>query len=315
MILRMRNCVLIPYTGCSNILHACLEHLLERCQDDTTILLIYDSSTGVDNLPSHIADHPGVVRLRNTSGRGPAAARNLGIRWCREHDVALVILLDSDCVPKNDIVMEHITHHRNNPEAVCIGGAIEGVGRGIWAELDKVASWFTSLPKSPPRIVNGIYHIPTTNMSIDLMSLPISGDLFDGRLRTGEDVKFIKRLLNLEQRILYFPTPVVQHYDREAFRSFIYHQYCWGLHAYRVRYEGTDHVLFRFMFVCVFTPAIPLFAAAATVINLIPWIRTSPIKSLVYVVPLYILYLLKGLAVAHGTIDPSAATQEGNRPC
>jgi glycosyltransferase involved in cell wall biosynthesis len=314
MIHRMRNCVLIPYTRCSNVLQASLEHLLEDRQDDTTILLIDDSPTGADTFPSPIADHPGVVRLRNTSSRGPAAAKNLGIRWCREHDVALVILLDSDCVPKNDIVMEHVTHHRNNPDAVCIGGAIEGVGRGIWAELDKVASWFTSLPKSPPRIVNSIYHIPTTNMSIDLISLPIPGDLFDERLRTGEDVKFIKRLLKLAQRILYFPTPVVQHYDRETFCSFLHHQYCWGLHAYWVRYEGTDRVLFRFMLVCVFTPAIPLFAAAATVVNLIPWIRTSPIKSLVYVVPLYILYLLKGLAIAHGMIDPSAATSRSNGP-
>lgn len=315
MINRTRNCVLIPYTRWSGVLQASVEHLLALDRDDTTILLVDDSPAGADPLPVPVAGHPRVVRLRSTSNRSPAAARNLGIRWCRGQGITLVVLLDSDCVPQKDIVEEHLTHHRNHPDAVCIGGAIAGVGTGVWAKLDNAASWFTSLPESPPRIVSRIYHIPTTNMSLDLTALPVAGDLFDERLRTGEDVKFVRRLLTLRQRILYFPTPVVQHHDRETFGSFLVHQYGWGLHAYRARYEGTDHLLVRFLLVCVFLPAIPLFAVVATVLNLIPLVRTAPRESLVYVVPLYLLYLWKGLAVAHGIIHPGAAAPKRNGPC
>jgi len=304
------SCVLIPYKNSSSVLRASLKLLLRHCSDNTTILLIDDGSAKPDNLLKQITDHWKVVCLQNEGGMGAAAARNLGIQWCREHDISLVIFLDSDCLPKNDIVKEHVKHHQDNPEAVCIGGAIEGVGRGIWAELDKAASWFTSLPKSPPRIINGIYHIPTTNMSISLASLPLSGEVFDERLRTGEDVKFIKQLLKLKQKILFFPTPLVQHYDRETFCSFIHHQYCWGLHAYRVRYEGIDHILSRGLLVCLFIPSIPLFAGVATAVNVIPWFKISLRKSLAYLIPLYFLYILKGIAVAHGIINPSAASIE-----
>ena len=53
------------------------------------------------------------IRYLQQPNKGPAAARNLGIREARS---ALVLFSDSDIVPERNLVEQHIECHRRNPQ-------------------------------------------------------------------------------------------------------------------------------------------------------------------------------------------------------
>lgn len=97
---------------------------------------------------------------------------------------------------------------------------MNGVGDGIWATLDNLMSWFTSIPHTPLRDVDGLYHIPTTNMSLKLNVLSQESPLFDAHLRTGEDVQFVQRLRRAGYKLMFSPQPEISHYDRQSFADF-----------------------------------------------------------------------------------------------
>jgi glycosyltransferase involved in cell wall biosynthesis len=280
--------------------------LTENLPDYATVLLIDDGSIFIQPEIEIFFDDKRIHVLRHETPHGPAAARNTGIKWCRDRKIQIVVLLDSDCIPEPKFVDIHVRLHKENQDAVCIGGAIQGVGRGIWANLDRVASWFTSIPGSPPRKVTGLYHIPTTNMSLKLQQLPLNGNLFDCTLRTGEDVKFVKELRKAGGEIIFSPVPVVRHFDREKFRDFFCHQYRWGLHTYAMRFGGRGSPLLRTLLALAFAPLIPAFALLSALTNMVPLTKASKLNW-IYFPPLLLLYFCKGIAVAEGIIRPERA--------
>jgi len=267
------------------------------------ILLVDDGSSSGPDI--HDAD-PRVHVLRHEKSQGPAAARNTGIRWCLERGTELLILLDSDCIPEPGFVATHVRLNEENPEAVCIGGAIRGVGKGVWARLDGICSWFTSMPGSSPRRAGKLYHIPTTNMSIKLKQLPENARFFDARLRTGEDVEFMNRLHASGAEIMFFPIPLVTHMDREDFKGFLAHQYRWGLHTYAVRLKGRKKTGSRLLLAAAFALLLPAYAFATSLINLVPWLRVS-VAYVFYWPVLFLVYAYKGIGVLEGILKPERA--------
>jgi glycosyltransferase involved in cell wall biosynthesis len=299
-------CVLIPYKDGADKLITCLDALVEHLPPRTIVLLVDDGSTPTQPELDPCASDSRIHLLRHEMPQGPAAARNTGIEWCRTKNIDIVILLDSDCIPGPDFVKSHVRLHKEHEDVVCIGGAIQGVGRGIWARLDGIASWFTSVPGSRLRKVGRLYHIPTTNMSLKLRELTIEGDPFDPSLRTGEDVKFIHRLQLLERKAIFSPTPVVHHLDRESLRDFLVHQYRWGLHTYAMRFGGKRKINKRLLLALAFIPLLPAYALVSSSINLIPWLNISK-KYLIYWPALFLLYVYKGIGVIEGTLKPDRA--------
>jgi hypothetical protein len=168
-------------------------------------------------------------------------------------------------------------------------------------------SWFTSLPGAPPREVGGPVHIPTTNMSLKIEKLPNRREIFMERLRTGEDVAFLKTLHAAEQRVVFRPQPVIYHYDRTTSSSFIQHQWRWALHTYVVRI-GTSRrsALQRFALAAMFFFLIPVFALLSTGLNVRPWLRRSP-GYLLYSPVVLLVYIVKGFGVLLGICQPGLA--------
>ena len=136
--------------------------------------------------------------------------------------------------------------------------------------------------------------------------IPQGDPVFDASLRTGEDVKFVRQLRAAGCRVRFCGKPVVRHHDREEFGAFFRHQYRWGLHTYAMRFGGGGALLHRCAIAGGFVLLLPCFALASTVINIVPWLRRSPVYIL-YFIPLVLLYLCKGVAVVHGTLRPGAA--------
>jgi glycosyltransferase involved in cell wall biosynthesis len=310
----LKTCILIPFHDSDHVLVNCLDKLLETAPPDTALLLVDDASRRYpEGLEQRLADER-VTVLKHRTCRGPGAARNTGIAWCYRHACAMVILLDSDCVPREDLVEGHRKLYRRYPDARCIGGGIEASGGGFWARLDGVASWFTSIPQLPERKVRGMYHVPTTNLSLRLDKINLQLPFFEERLRTGEDIHFFNRLHEVNGEIRFSPRPVVTHMDRDCRCDFLAHQYRWGLHTFAARGDLDTHPLIRVLLGLAFIPLIPLYALATASIVLMPWIRVRP-ATLRYFVPLLVVCAWKGVAVVEGIFWPRRALRDMNDPC
>lgn len=302
--------VLIPFKDANRFLADCIGSLLPQLTGGVEAVLIDDASrtkAADDPLLQPFLKDPRIHLLTHEVNMGPAQARNTGLAWCRSAGAEIILLLDSDCLAKPGFVEAHIKLHKENPELACIGGAIEGQGTGVWAHLDAVMSWFSSVPGTQARTINEPYHLPTTNMSLKLKNLPASGETFNPRLKTGEDVAFIKDLRRRGETILFSPEPEIIHRDRSSLPEFFRHQYRWGLHTYVVRF-GEDNLSLwrRLLFVLAFIPGFPVYVVLTTSLNVAPWLRRSP-AYLLYFPILLLLYGVKGVAVSHGALNPSLA--------
>jgi GT2 family glycosyltransferase len=302
--------VIIPHKDNHQALACCLESLMTSTANTTKFVLVDDGSqiavTNNLNL-SHFLDDTRLHLISHETNKGAAAARNTGVQWCIEQDADLAILLDCDCLVESGFVEMHSQLHAHYVNVVCIGGAVNGIGKGIWAHLDNLMSWFTSIPNSPMREVKGLYHIPTTNMSLKLKNLSKEMPLFDVQLRTGEDVRFIKHLQTAGYPILFSPQPEIKHCDRQSFKDFIQHQYRWGLHAFMIRGGDREwHFLIRLLLALLVSLFLPIFAIAASIITISPWLQRS-LTHLKYFPAILCIYFLKGTAIVVGIIDPKQA--------
>ena len=313
----IRNCILIPYKDSVEQLRNCLQMLMPQLSIETAIILVDDGTSMDQSGLKRYFNNTKITVMRNHVSMGPAFARNKGIEWCREHGVEIVLLIDSDCVAEKTWVQEHLRLHEKYDDVVCIGGSIKGIGHTIWAYIDNIASWFTSIPGAPQRVVGKIYHIPTTNMSFKLSRLPMKGKLFNSALRTGEDVEFVHRILDAGCKIIFSPEPLVYHMDRNRLTDFLKHQYRWGLHTYSLRFGRKQWgKIKRTLFALGFFFMIPIFSVLSSALNIYPYLTIS-IKYLLYLPPLFLLYMYKGIGVFAGTMDPSLALYKhglGNSP-
>ena len=306
----IQHYVLIPFKDGEEFLETCMESLLPQLTNGIEAVLVDDGSV------NKAAENPlfqpflrdeRVHLLSHDVNHGPAQARNTGLAWCHEAGANIVILLDCDCLAKPGFVEAHIRLHEENPDTACIGGAIQGQSVGVWAHLDSLMSWFSSVPGTPEHIVKEPYHLPTTNLSIKTNRLLEPDRTFNPRFKTGEDVAFIKDLSQRGETILFSPIPEIIHRDRSSAYSFFLHQHRWGLHTYVVRFEIKNlSFLRRALFVLGFIPGLPLYVVLTTTLNIMPLLRRSP-HYLVYVPLLLLLYGVKGMAVILGAINPSLA--------
>jgi mycofactocin glycosyltransferase len=326
--------IIVPFKDGLESLHRCLSSVLNGLPAGTRIVVIDDGSEGDPTTTAALTPlvtHPAVVWRRHAHSRGPAAARNTGLAWCSRNGVDTAILLDSDCLAPADFVPSHLAHHHAHPEAVGIGGAIEGRGDGFWARLDGVLSWFTSVPR-PDCEVRPPLHLPTTNMSLKLRNRGRRSLHFNERLRTGEDVALFRSLHRGGEIFRFTSFPRIVHFDRTTFRAVFRHQYRWGLHTFAVRLgepsvgqpsavqssrvqpslaqssPGRPRASYarRLAFAMAFIPLAPAYAAVGTWLNMRLWLgyrrRDWPLVPLVF-----LAYLVKAVAVVHGAIVQGAA--------
>jgi len=308
------NCLLVPFLNRFDQVSSLLDHAVPDLLDGACILLIDDGSDPraeeSERLRDHLADRR-IVLLRHEQNQGPAAARNTGLAWCREQGIRIVILMDSDCIPAPGLVRSHLDLHERNRGAAAIGGAIEGRGEGYWATLDNFMSWFTSIPDSPEREVKAPYHLPTTNLSLKMETLPDCSEVFETRLKTGEDVAFFLAMRRAGHGFLFCPAPQVQHQDRDDLNGFVRHQFRWGLHTFMVRFGiARRGIVLRLGFALAFLPLLPVYVGFATYLNVRPWMRTRPCV-LIHLPIIMILYVIKGFGVFIGALWPRLALNNG----
>ncbi|NQX87156.1 MAG: glycosyltransferase [Halioglobus sp.] len=305
------HCVIIPFLNRLQQVGRCVNALLAQLTPTTILLLIDDgSSPACESSPylQAILRHHQVRLIKHPTNYGVSAARNSGLHWCRQREFDIVIMIDSDCLPDANVIDEHLRLHRDHPEAACIGAAIVGQGRSLWARIDGIASWVHAMPDGDFHYVAHPYHLATTNFSAKLPAIPARDFVFEERLATGEDCLLIREIRRKKQAVYFSPKPSIVHFDREDFWSVCRHHYRWGHHQYFIQLGGDlsercFNPLYRAVFFLCFFLLAPVFAMTGSALNLKPWLKTRPGYLLYYPFILF-LWCAKSIAVLEASLRP-----------
>ncbi|WP_018219677.1 glycosyltransferase [Salinispora pacifica] len=109
--------VVIPAYNSERTLRACLSAVLAQSHPPHEVIVVDDAST--DSTPRIAREFPAVALLPNPVNRGPAAARNRGIRASRGE---VVFFVDADCAPAPDALANALRVLTETPDVDCVHG-------------------------------------------------------------------------------------------------------------------------------------------------------------------------------------------------
>jgi GT2 family glycosyltransferase len=190
------------------------EHILE-------ILVVDDGSTDntVELLSRRAGIYPVPVRVLRQESRGPAAARNLGIK---EAGADLILLADDDIIPSPSLVAQHIDWHGRHA-----GSPIAVLGHVEWAPEVHPTPFMEWLGKDGKYFEYGwlsarseldFRNFYSCNISLRTDFLRENG-VFDEEFKCAawEDIELGYRLQKRGLKIVYNPDAVGFHYRHISF--------------------------------------------------------------------------------------------------
>lgn len=166
---------------------------------------------------------------RHASARGPAAARNTG--WQRA-STELVAFLDADSAPEPGWLTSVLPLF-DDPRVAAVAPRVrsEVGGCGPIAEYEQDHS---SLDLGPDpaavRPMSRVSYVPTAALVVRTAALAEVGG-FDERLRYGEDVDLVWRLIAAGHTVRYQPRSVVWHRPRPTLHSWLRQRFDYGTSA------------------------------------------------------------------------------------
>lgn len=247
--------VVIPTYNRLPQLRRCLDALYQQTcpRPDYEIILVDNGST--DNTPRFLADlqPPSGVTLVTLyePKRGPAAARNRGIRHARGH---IVLITGDDIIPPPDLLDQHASWHRRFPDE-----RVAVLGLTTWTPDRPITAFMRWLENGGPQYKywaitdkqNVFYgHFYTSNVSVKRSFLLACG-LFDEDFpyATYEDTELAYRLAQKGMRLVYNEHAVGYHDHYTTLMSALRRMEMVGetegLYRLKVRGEAPDASLLR----------------------------------------------------------------------
>jgi mycofactocin system glycosyltransferase len=146
--------------------------------------------------------------VRHAIARGPAAARNAGLRLAT---TPLVAFLDSDCVPRAGW-LDRLHPHLADPRLAMVAPRIVALpgGQRSWLTPYETATSALDLGPhpAPVRPFSSVSYVPSAAL---LARRSAFGDGFDETMRVAEDVDLGWRLAGAGWRVRYEPRAAVAH--------------------------------------------------------------------------------------------------------
>jgi glycosyltransferase involved in cell wall biosynthesis len=215
--------VVIPtYNRCETLKKALAGYLVQKAlQEIAEIIVVDDGST--DSTAAIVAqaskESAAPIRYFRQENKGPAAARNVGIREARSK---LILFTDDDIIPSFDLVAEHIEWHSKYP-----GEETAVLGYVSWApEINPTPfmAWYGSdgalfsYGRFAGQIEIDYLFFYTCNLSLNKQFVQRNG-LFDEDFKTAayEDIELGYRLKKAGLRLLYNAKASACHLQRVSF--------------------------------------------------------------------------------------------------
>ena len=146
--------------------------------------------------------------VRHLRARGPAAARNAGLRAVR---TTFVAFLDSDCVPHAGW-LERLRPHLDDPRLALVAPRIVGLDGGEtgWPSAYEAAVSALDMGPAPApvRPLSAVSYVPSVAL---LGRREALGEGFDETMQVAEDVDLVWRLAAAGWRVRYEPAAQVAH--------------------------------------------------------------------------------------------------------
>ena len=235
--------VIIPAYNRKDRLKCCLESLFRQDypQDNFEIIVVDDASTdGTVQMLRVLSGNNHNLRYFSQPHRGPAAARNLGIK---EAKAEIVCFTDNDCILKSDWVRKMVEGHRRESMVSAMGGLTNAGLRNIKALVSQSLS--DGAIKANVNARTEIIFFPTCNVSFKKSHL--NGERFNELFifPAGEDLEFFWRLYKKGLRFIERQDIEIFHNCHPDFKSFLRQAYMYGRGNYLVQHIHKDHLLLK----------------------------------------------------------------------
>ncbi|MFB9837520.1 mycofactocin biosynthesis glycosyltransferase MftF, partial [Actinoallomurus acaciae] len=199
--------VVVPAYGRADELARCLAAL-----KDVPVIVVDDGSPDPEPLRRVAATHDARL-VRHPRNRGPAAARNTGLRLA---DTPFVAFVDSDCRPE-DGWLDVLLPYFDDPKVAAVAPRIvPGTDDSRLLARYEAARSALDMGTRPALVRPGarLGFVPTATLVV--RASPARDLVFDEEMRLGEDVDFVWRLADRGWHVRYQPEARVAHTPRLA---------------------------------------------------------------------------------------------------
>lgn len=221
--------VVIPTYNRLPRLRRVLAALADQTVPDSALEVIVVSDGSTDGTDGYLASGqaPIDVRVVRQPNRGPAAARNAGVRVAAGD---VVLFLDDDVVPTPSVVQRHLDAHRRH------GGDVVVLGPMLTPPDHEMSPWVAyeqaMLDKQYDAMRSGQWEptprqFYTGNASVGRRHVVACGG-FDETFTRAEDVELAYRLNTRGLRFLFDPEAVGLHYAERSYASWRRTAYLYG---------------------------------------------------------------------------------------
>jgi len=219
--------VVVPTHNRSELLRRTLAGLLEQSAPAGSyeIVVVDDGST--DDTPQVIQESArlaaGRLRQLRQDAKGPAAARNLGVREAKGR---LILFTGDDCLPDRRLIEEHLKAHREE-------GDVGVIGHITWHPDLEVTPFMAFLEdgvqfgfrkiKDPHDV--SFWHCYSSNLSLSRRWLEkVGGFDEDFKHAAWEDIELGYRLHQRGLRLVYRPQAVTYHHHPTTLERYLVRQ-------------------------------------------------------------------------------------------
>jgi mycofactocin system glycosyltransferase len=251
--------IVIPVKDRAEELQRCLTSIarIDYPQELLQVIVVDDGSS--DLSPKVARQCGALVVPSGGTGRGPAAARNVGARAATGE---LLAFIDSDCTASTGWLAELLPVF-NDPGMAAVGGQVDGMCTA--SAVDRYEAVMSSLSLgSRERSGNAgddTFYLPSCNLLVRrTLFLGVGG--FDDEMHVGEDVDLTWRLRDNGWTISYLPVGRVYHEHRSNLRSFMSRRFDYGtsegllqiLHPHRRKRMVIPPLLALMLALCLMAP-------------------------------------------------------------
>jgi mycofactocin system glycosyltransferase len=217
--------IVIPVKDRAEELSRCLESVARIDYPGELIQLIVVDDGSRDHSADVAREFGACVIPSGGTGRGPAAARNVGARAATGEILAFI---DSDCSASAGWLAELIPAFAD-PAMAAVGGQVDGMCTE--SAVDRYEAVMSSLSLGNRERIgnrgNDTFYLPSCNLLVRRTAFLGAGG-FNDMMHVGEDVDLTWRLRDAGWTIAYLPAGNILHEHRSSIRSFMSRRFDYG---------------------------------------------------------------------------------------